>query len=343
MADLDAVIALPTKARQLHNKAHFERGVEKWRAALAAAEALGEEDCVILVALQTKAVRASLYAQELRGVRTTQASVLDAFAQYAASAAVLRRRRDAGTLLEGKCRPDEVRWQLETLRSAALFMAAERNVPAASCAELMPTAALVGYDTFLHVADSCGQLVCAALIDCVFEPGEEAEQTMFSFTCDLFDEAVALMVLPRVDDHRSSYEYNAFDRLRKLVARMPTGPAHRLWRVRVAVALARLHHSGVLEMRCIGGTADMRSVALAQQRAERCAQERADAAASRQLRSCALASCGSTEAHISHFKFCGACKAVAYCCREHQVADWPAHKAACKAARKAAAAAEDAA
>ena len=31
------------------------------------------------------------------------------------------------------------------------------------------------------------------------------------------------------------------------------------------------------------------------------------------------------------------CRGVVYCCREHQVSDWPAHKAACKAARKAAA------
>ena len=57
----------------------------------------------------------------------------------------------------------------------------------------------------------------------------------------------------------------------------------------------------------------------------------------RGLRSCGLASCGATEAHVNHFKRCSACKAVVYCCKEHHLADWPAHKAACKAARKAAA------
>jgi hypothetical protein len=66
-------------------------------------------------------------------------------------------------------------------------------------------------------------------------------------------------------------------------------------------------------------------------------QARSAAAAAGKLRSCALVSCGVTEAHVSHFKACGACKTVAYCCKEHQVADWPAHKAACKAARKPAA------
>jgi hypothetical protein len=58
-----------------------------------------------------------------------------------------------------------------------------------------------------------------------------------------------------------------------------------------------------------------------------------------ELRTCALAGCAAREVHVSQFKNCGACMTNAYCCREHQVADWPSHKAACKAARKAAAAA----
>ena len=40
--------------------------------------------------------------------------------------------------------------------------------------------------------------------------------------------------------------------------------------------------------------------------------------------------------HPAHFKSCAACRAVVYCCREHQMAGWLAHKKACKAARKAA-------
>jgi len=59
--------------------------------------------------------------------------------------------------------------------------------------------------------------------------------------------------------------------------------------------------------------------------------------ARRGLRSCGLASCGAKEAHVNHFKRCSACKTIVYCCKEHQLEDWPAHKAACKAARKAAA------
>lgn len=52
----------------------------------------------------------------------------------------------------------------------------------------------------------------------------------------------------------------------------------------------------------------------------------------RGLRTCALESCNAHEVHTGHFKCCGACKLVAYCCREHQVEAWPDHKPACKAA-----------
>jgi hypothetical protein len=64
-------------------------------------------------------------------------------------------------------------------------------------------------------------------------------------------------------------------------------------------------------------------------------------AAARGLHFCALHSCGAQEVHASHFKRCSACSAVVYCCKEHQVQDWPAHKAACRAARKAAEAADN--
>ena len=64
----------------------------------------------------------------------------------------------------------------------------------------------------------------------------------------------------------------------------------------------------------------------------------ASAGAAPGLCSCALDSCAARERHPAHFKLCAACKTVAYCSREHQLAGWPAHKASCKAARKAAAA-----
>ena len=94
----------------------------------------------------------------------------------------------------------------------------------------------------------------------------------------------------------------------------------------------RFARSGVLQDRGIdAGAARVFSVASA----TNAAREARLAAAT--LRCCSLRSCGARELHPGHYKQCGACKTVAYCCREHQLEDWPAHKAACKAARKAAA------
>ncbi len=64
-------------------------------------------------------------------------------------------------------------------------------------------------------------------------------------------------------------------------------------------------------------------------------------AAARGLHFCALPTCGAQEVHASQFKRCSACLGVVYCCKEHQVQDWPAHKAACRTARKAAEAADN--
>ena len=58
------------------------------------------------------------------------------------------------------------------------------------------------------------------------------------------------------------------------------------------------------------------------------------------LRACALGSCGMRETYPAQHKLCAACGNAAYCCRKHQVAHWAEHKAACKAARAAKAAAK---
>ena len=75
------------------------------------------------------------------------------------------------------------------------------------------------------------------------------------------------------------------------------------------------------------------------QLSERKLAELAAEASERGLRTCALAGCAAREVHARQFKLCAACQTVVYCGRAHQQEDWPSHKAACKAARKAAASA----
>ena len=97
----------------------------------------------------------------------------------------------------------------------------------------------------------------------------------------------------------------------------------------VTAAWQQLQRSGVLEARGIHNAG-----ARFRQATRETLQAAVDSSMSAPgLRSCALASCGTKEAHPQHFKLCAACKAVVYCSREHQVQDWPAHKAACKLAR----------
>ena len=98
-------------------------------------------------------------------------------------------------------------------------------------------------------------------------------------------------------------------------------------------AWQRLQRSGVLEACHVEASVQT----TARSRSELTAAVKASAAAPG-LRTCALAGCGAREAHPAHFKSCSACRAVVYCCQEHNVEGWPAHRKACKAACKAAAA-----
>jgi hypothetical protein len=106
----------------------------------------------------------------------------------------------------------------------------------------------------------------------------------------------------------------------------------------VREAYGRLQRSGVLEARKLAGHSSA-AFASCVKETEACWSAANERAAQRGLRACALPSCGAREAHVAHFKLCGRCSSVAYCGREHQIADWPAHKAACKKAAAAAAAA----
>ena len=101
-------------------------------------------------------------------------------------------------------------------------------------------------------------------------------------------------------------------------------------------AWQRLQRSGMLESRRI--EKGMRMDAISRRAIDAAVQKSLTATG---LRSCALDGCGAKEAHPAHFKSCAACRTVVYCCREHQVAGWPVHMKACKAAHKAAAAGDD--
>ena len=94
----------------------------------------------------------------------------------------------------------------------------------------------------------------------------------------------------------------------------------------------RVERSGVLEERKLGVEAKGLKASVKVSRDAAAAE-----AAVRGLHDCALDGCASREIHVAQFKKCAACQQAFYCSREHQLERWPAHKAACKAARKASA------
>jgi hypothetical protein len=109
------------------------------------------------------------------------------------------------------------------------------------------------------------------------------------------------------------------------------------WCARILAAWRRLQSSGVLQRRNI--LQGMNGIIMAHD--THAAATAVATAAARGLRVCALHTCGAQEVHASQFKRCAACLSVVYCCKEHQVQGWPEHKAACRAARKAAEAADN--
>ena len=134
----------------------------------------------------------------------------------------------------------------------------------------------------------------------------------------------------RHDDVTVLNEADFTDELRSAVAAAGANGLDARLVQQLAGAWQRLQRSGVLQARRI-------EEKIAAHEPDHLAQRAAiqKSLTSPGLRPCALPGCGAREAHPTHFKSCAACRTVVYCCREHQVAGWPSHKKACKAARKA--------
>jgi hypothetical protein len=185
----------------------------------------------------------------------------------------------------------------------------------------------VGVETYVLAGSSAAFMFnkMALLVRVLVVPNDQ-----ICAACLFLASAVDLMTLPREYDTWLRGEPELVRQLRVLipaVSGMDDSEAKILcasWR--------RLLSSGVLRARGIDEGIDTALQFTARTRAA----AGADLAAGR-LQQCALAGCSARESHASQFKRCGACKTVVYCCREHQVEDWPSHKTACKAAREAAA------
>jgi hypothetical protein len=233
--------------------------------------------------------------------------------------ALLERRRLAGTLLFGKCALHEIEWGSQQLAA----------VESCDVSETALSAQFVGYEAYLRVARL--GLLWVYLVGCrpSWVPAlPTAAQTELIFSCATM--ALDLMRTRR-QDKNAAYDYEAaFQSLVLEVVLRNDVHISSENRDALVAALDRLKCSGVLEER--GMDAALKHT---RQEGQRMAAEAEADNEACGLHSCAH--CGARELHVAHFKRCAACKAQRFCCKECQLANWPQHKAACKAARKAAA------
>ena len=331
--DESASVVLAVAASKLKDKAHFARAAEKYEAAVAALAAeLAADDCLVLAFLRSR----QAYCFSCHSVTPTlsDAERIEmlgrACALHKSSISTLRRRKEAGTLLPGSCRAAEVAWYRAFVLQVCLRDGASADEARAHADAF---AGAVGTETYICAANASNSMVivtkgdlqnwfAAFLASGVDLLASQPDTAMSQSGIESFQESTLAISV-----QRTLKDEALMRRLSDAAATLLTDA----WR--------RLERSGVLERRLMGRASQPVDPAdTLNARMEATAKE----GAARGLQTCALAGCAAREVHVSHFKKCGACKTVAYCCKEHQVADWPAHKAACKAARKAAAPGNDA-
>ena len=323
------------KAQDLEAKGHLLRAAEYGSRAEEAVRDAGfcadnlvtiemqRGQAAVLLAYVTMADESTVNPQAFAAHR------VNCLTQLSTVVAALERRRVAGTLLDGKCTAAEEAWEAASL--------IDRQY---SAAEAASEAKLVGYNAFLF----CSVIILSLLKNAKWLCDGECSSTQLQALVEHTVHAADLMQQPRrqskeANIHECSVVQRFFFLLDDDDGSSARGMDEHLVE-QLESAWERLLQSDVLETR--GVTDDLNAFieGVVRTGVVEGAGVVEAALEAPGLRSCELASCGAREAHPQHYKRCAACKAVVYCSREHQLADWPSHKAACKAARKAAAASD---
>ena len=322
MSALRAVTALTNKGNELMYKSHFARSAEKFGAAADAAQALGHADCLITANLRAHAANMLLSSTQAPGV-----SLDDKVAIFLRIPPLLRsaipmllRRKAAGTLMAGACRPHEVEWSRLTWGHWSEIEAA-----AAGLLDWEWKAPYVGYEAYLTAAT-----VALYFLSVGANPNSPEAAAFVRFAVSAVD--VMSEQSARVRSREPLDCEYLFASCMMQFHDSIIFSADLAVRQLLQDAWARLQQSNVardhdLIRLCIARAPKVAALLASEQVPY----------APDMLRGCALDACAAREVHPGQYKKCAACLAVAYCCREHQVAHWPSHKAACKAARKAAA------
>ena len=330
--DLSGVFAATEKALAAQDALRHARAGELFGRAVAAAQALRQPDCLLVALLQCWQGKALLTTAALLETTDEEMAVIWQtvfFSLLPAVRTVVKRRAAARTLEPSACRPyeaDFLSWHIlrrflregrPNSRENRLFAAEE--------------ARLVGHRVMLmagFISIECMKVSCAAVEPARQHFGGATLHEHCAFVVRALKLALHDSMSCRWDPLHTSLLCRAKQLLTYDAETFPEIfeglPAPDLHELRDAVRRLNDHAGHAYSQRLSN---DMSS--------GRHALDKADAASlSAARRCCALASCGARELHVAHFKACAACKTVVYCCKEHQVADWSNHKAACKAARK---------
>ena len=350
--DVSHLSALKRAARKQMQVTHHARAVELYERALAAAEALGQPDCLIVASLRqmllaerwkmTFAVRsgeddASKYAAALAKLALALEAHLPAVLE------TLERRRAQGTLRAGRCRAHEVAWSAGYLQAEARARSTDEVVFGAAVQRDFDDVRVSLQALYIGVATYFAAAHTNINTWILFAAQNGPQHASLPALCLTFIkhalqfalQAESLIHSDQTTEVLTSEEYFFLDSFRTIL--LPRLQPEAPLCAGVLAAWRNLERNGPLLHKLLDE--EMRAGIKSFDAA--CADAQAAKDARKPLRACALPACGAREAHAAHFKKCGACGGVVYCSKAHQAEHWPAHKAACKAARKAAAKAHD--
>ena len=330
--DVAALASAVEAAFLAKHKQRWARAAELFDRAARACEAGSPPDSLVSADLRLRAATALLDQARMPDVSINDASAqcASAWAMVSAASRTLAARADAGTLLPGSLRDDELAY-VQAMAPIELRVQNPDERPDSRYAKLLEAdAPLIGYESMLRAAHvTLGRLMKYQMALPPLQGAEADAACAFVLR--------ALAVIPEIR-HAFRLRLGAEVRLAHLMAQLcpPARPADavrgELLDARFYDALVSLWlRPDVVEaLHAHGALAAVEAGLVEADKAKGTARMAKDVEAVGGLRRCALPSCHALEATARQFKLCGGCRQVAYCSADHAKQHWKSeHKRAC--------------